>query len=252
MRKLIHCITISVLLNTASMPFFGVEAAWYLNTVALNATIAVWLWYAFSECDNMDIHKRSILGMAFLWQSMDSIYNVFDWLYPDLMVHTWAWWLIACILWFIYVACRGYDYESDEITPGNVHILLWHPRKDKSVIFSTVGRPFGSVAIYAFDRLWTYRWKEDSFVEYDIEYPGGLEKNYLVIDTGVSENKDIELELMMALGTKARRWQTLWTRNGCVCTIRGALKAMGKEFTPHGIEYIPSFYAKKLIKMKEK
>lgn len=190
--------------------------------------------------------------MCFLWQSCDVILSMLDSFYPNFIPHTLIPWTILCVAWLLHTACRKYEYKSDKINMGNVHFCLWSPKNTKSAMLSTVGKPFGSVAIYAYNKLWTYRWNSNSFDCYDIENPLSLLKNYTIIDSGVMESDEIYDALLSAMGTKAKRWQTLWTRSGCICTILPALKAMGKEFVPRWIEYVPSFYAQKLIRMKEK
>ncbi|MCP4088195.1 MAG: hypothetical protein GY746_00150 [Gammaproteobacteria bacterium] len=250
--KIAICSILSILFSNIHGLCLDSETAWMLHSFGLQVVILIWIWCAFSEYNKRKVATRSILAILLIWQAIEVVTYPIWWIYGmNVADFVWSTWAMTTVLWITYVLFRPYDYTSDKINIGNVHICLWRPRNDKSVILSTCGAPFGSVAIYAYDRLWSYRWDSGTFEERDISNPEALEKHYTIVDTGVSECDEIESALIDIVGTPARRWQALGMRLSCVSVLVPVLKLIGKDFVPNIFEHIPSLYAHKITRPKD-
>lgn len=253
MIKIYSCIGVSILLSNFHNFFAGSEMAWIVHSWSLQAIIFIWLCVLFTEIDKKNIAKRSAMAMAIIFHSSYIMKYAF-WHFMGVNAQNVLilYCLIAIGFWICHVAFRRYDYNSDNIKQGNIHLCFWRPeKKGKSVFLSTVGAPFGSVAIYGFERLWGFKWSQKGFMERTISEES-IEKKYFVIDTGVPETLDIQIELCKIVGAPAKSWRSLWLRINCVNVLKPVLRLLGSEFIPSFIECIPSIYAQKIINLKDK
>lgn len=211
--------------------------------------LALWMFHLIHTVPSHKMNRRSIIAATVIWHVVDLI-TYWPWYFYG---NTFPWfWISAVMALFFgslvaYEYLRMYDIESDEFNPDNVYILLWRPTKVKSIFLSLIGMPIGSVAVYADGHIWSFKWNRNGFIKRRFRSRAAVKK-YILFDTNKETTNEIIEELQSLVD---QRSHVAGYRCRCVYIIRNVLKKVGKEYTPNGIEYIPSIYAMKVMRLKK-
>lgn len=210
--------------------------------------LGLWMSHLIFTVPDYKINRRSIIAAAVIWQAFDLI-SYWPWYFYGGKI---PWWMLSLLLFLIfgglvaYNYYRVYDMKNDEYDPDNVFILLWRPTKVQSVFYSLIGMPVGSIVICAGGYLWSFKWKRNGFIKRIVRVRAA-KKKYVFIDTKKETTPEILEELESLVNKRAR---VAGYRCRCVYIIKNVLSMIGKEYAPHGLEYIPSLYAMKVMKLK--
>lgn len=212
--------------------------------------LALWMFHLIHTVPSHKMNRRSIIAAAMIWQTVDII-TYWPWYFYG-NIFPWFCYLsaIAALLFgslVLYEYFRIYDIKSDKFHPDKIYLLLWRPSKVKSIFLSLIGMPVGSVAIYADGHIWSFKWNRNGFTKRPFR-PRAAIKKYIFFDTNKEATDEIIEELQSLVDQRAR---VTGYRCRCVYIIRNVLKKLGKEYAPNGIEYIPSIYAMKVMRLKK-
>ena len=211
--------------------------------------LALWMFHLIHTVPSHKMNRRSIVAAATIWQVVDII-TYWPW-YFHKETSLWFYVSVTTALFFgslvVYEYFRIYDIESDEFNPDKVYILLWRPTKVRSIFLSLIGMPVGSVAVYANGCIWSFKWNRNGFIKRPFR-PRAAIKKYIFFNTGKDTTNEIVEELQSLVDRRAR---VAGYRCRCIYIIRNVLKKLGKEYTPNGIEYVPSIYAMKVMRLKK-
>jgi hypothetical protein len=147
--------------------------------------------------------------------------------------------LCVFALWLVFILEREYDVESDEINASTVNILFLSPRNTYEVIKGLLGIPVASICIVAGGYVFAYR-SSGKFEK--TMYTNLWAKRHIVIDTKVPFQS-----VFSALEQEIGEPRKPYTK--CVWTIRHALNRLGGKYQIKSpLDYIPAFYALRIIK----
>lgn len=240
----------TLLITTVPSRFFNdPETASRVYEWCQGMILALWMFHLIHTVPPHKMNRRSIIAAATIWQIVDII-TYWPWYFYG---STFPWFYIsaAMALFFgslvVYEYFRIYDIESDEFDSDNVYLLLWRPAKVRSIFLSLIGMPVGSVALYADGYVWSFKWNRNGFIKRPFRHRSTIKK-YIFFDTGKKTTTEIIEELQLLVDQRAR---IAGYRCRCIYIIRNVLKMLGKEYAPNGIEYIPSIYAMKVMRLKK-
>lgn len=247
MKRLLLCLFFCSVLCYSSH-FVRDDLAWDFALFGRNIAIVVILFYALCEINKTKITERFILSVAIIFQVLDVALNVIDYFVYINFYYIWFPWLFLVFIWLVWISKRSDNYKNDKINNDNFFLCFWRP-KNRSIFNALLGAPFGSVAVYANGVLYSFKWSKNNFCSRYVSEKIELDKFYWIVDTGRKIDDEGISILYTITGTPARQLKTLGLRIACVLTIRPILAHFGREFIPHYIEYIPSFYALKIKRL---
>jgi len=194
-------------------------------------------WYKY--CENFGYYSQ-LLGY-FVYENNLNIFieNSLPILFPFILVIS-----------IFHIMSRPYTFKNDSYHSDKVYICFYRATRWQMVLFSLVGYPLGSVAVYTNERLYNYGYTSKVFMERHIPIDK-MDKNYVIINTGRVLDNNLRNVLNGLVGTKARRFKTLWFRCSCLLTLKPFLKELGKEFVPKLMENNPSVYFHKVKRVCE-
>jgi hypothetical protein len=129
-------------------------------------------------------------------------------------------------------------------------IFMWKPLNKRTLFFSLIGAPFGSVNLYVNSHVYGFSWNSGIYRKKFMSIRA-VEKKFVVIDTGKKWNWKILYMLEDLLGEKARTKKYLFFRMRCILILKEILSLIGLGYKPRGIEFLPSFYALKVLRMRK-
>ena len=221
--------------------------SWYTAQWSGFSTTALWVWYAITWVPWRHVNIRCVASLALIWQVAECLTYPAWVKWPEAKWHVWPFHFLIMFLWFSVLATRRNGYKSDPVRKGHIHICILKPKSTRASILSVFGKPAGSVAIYAYGKLWSFVRGQNTFKARPVAHGKPLQDYYTVIDTGVLEQRRVEVELYRILGTPARQARTLWLRVNCVIVLKPVLQILGEKWAPRGFEFLPNFYARKVL-----
>ena len=222
----------------------------YQNMILFRNIIIVLLsMCCFQQTKKTDINIRSIFAVGIIFSITSLIYFVLWWVFDISTLFIFPVSFGAMLTLFLFNAIKNYDYKSDKINDDNVYICFWKPENAKTIFPSLFGAAIGSVAIYAGGHRYSFKWDSDLFKKRQAS-PRAMEETYIIVDTGVRFSQQIERELKKLNDCHSCIWRIKFLRFKCIYAIRNVLKAIGKEYSPSFLEFIPALYAKKILRLK--
>jgi hypothetical protein len=220
-------------------------ADWYVMQFGSSVSMLMLFYIIFSKTPPSKINERSLLALFMYYQT----YGILSYL-PLVLNKTYSLYPIyGLVLIFVIraynVSKRNYNKHSDPIIKNNIYLCFERPTKTRGVFTSLLGSPFCSVSIYYRGFLYGFKWTLPKYMKRHVSQKNLLDK-YLVVDTG-KDNDELNQMLQNMIGQQASFCRT---RIKCVWAIRDFLNALGPEYKPIFIEYLPSLFAKKTIGLK--
>lgn len=226
------------------------ESLDFINMVYFrNMVICLYSILAFKLARKRDINARSIFAVGIVFSFVSLGFYTLWWAFDvnTLYVYPVSFW--ACLVLLCHNAFKHYEYPSDKIIDDHIYICFWMPENAQTIFPSLFGAAIGSVCIYSGGFLYTPEWESDYFKKRSAS-PGAIEKKYIVFDTGRRPSQMVDRELKKLLSCRASIGGVKLLRFKCVYAIRGVLKAIGVQFSPSLLEFVPAFFAKKILELR--
>lgn len=216
--------------------FLTKSATWYLALDAKYLAVACVLQALLSEIRNKPLAYRSVIALLCIGSWVDLagqlMWHVcrFDSSVPVFLIFS---------LWFVLTARRAYEVRGDIVLGDNVFIMLLRPVTNWDVCKALFGFPTASVCVYARGCIWSFRAKTGTYDVYPVT--DAWLRRHIALNTGVLCTDDLQYQLDRLCGTSR------WPGVKCVWVLRKFLKNLGAEYAPRWFDYVPGFYALKLL-----
>lgn len=248
MQNLIIAIVSTIILSIIPNYING-AVSWIWGEWCNMAIICIWILTAFLCISNKKINERCLIASVFYFQLTELLFYPYCFFNPEVETFIWPVFMVFMVMSFHKVSSRNYEYASDKILDDNVYLCFWKPKRSKSVFTSLIGAPFGSMNIYVKDSFWGFSWKTGRYHKRFIKNYN-VEKQFLIIDTGIPSSKRIIDSLEKLIDEPARIPRLMWIRCRCILILKPLLKELGREFEPNLFEFIPAIYALKLLRWR--
>lgn len=150
--------------------------------------------------------------------------------------------VIFVFVWFIALQrYKTYDIASDEYNPNNVMLVFYKPHSARDYIISLFGMETGTMSMICDGKWAKFKWGHSELQLCKFSKKR-LNKNYIVIDTGVKTTEDIKNSFNSLKGAKARTVESLYFRFNCVRVFKPVFRLMGRKWRYQFLDCIPSVY----------
>ncbi len=217
-------------------PFLSKSATWDLALDAKYLAVACVLQALLGEIRDRPLAHRSVIALLCIGSWVDLIGQLVWRVYQ--LDSSMPVFLIFSV-WFMLTARRAYDVRGDVVLGDNVFIMLLRPATNWAVCKALFGFPTASVCVYASGNIWSFRAKTGTFDVYPVT--DVWLRRHIAINTGVLCADHIQNKLDRLCGSPR------WPGTKCVWILRRFLTSLGPEFSPRWFDYIPGFYALKLL-----
>jgi hypothetical protein len=150
--------------------------------------------------------------------------------------------IILVFVWFMALQrYKTYDIKSDEYNPENIMLVFYKPHTARDYIISLFGMETGTMSMICDGKWAKFRWGY-SYLKICELKKRRLNKNYIVIDTGVKVTEDIKHAFYSLKGAPARTAESLYFRFNCVRIFKPVFRLMGRKWQYHFLDCLPSVY----------
>ena len=162
---------------------------------------------------------------------------------------------IACTLGIafnVWVMARPYDIPSDDLSTDTVCLVFYKGALGTTLMhmFSSIGLPVRSLSVIAGEYWLKPVLKSRKF---ELHFSTDIKiKDYLIIDTRVPINYNIEDTIKQLVNGKTYSVSTLCLRTRCVAHLKPLLNLLGPGWSADGIYLLPSMYLYKVLKQRRK